>query len=211
MVDQVENFVRVSVNGKHKEKDTTIELEPSQTQLLPSINNGKYNLIWYDAGNFANPDEDDNVEIIRVNSIDTVNDTISVSRGQENTIATPKNRTNGQYELLLAPTAKTIQDIDSEKLDSKEYTPESDTHQRYTDSEAQEAVNELNIARNSFTQVINVPVTNSASDGEHVGYKFAIDNETVVSIKAKADGDGGIKDDPDVFVNGKNVRLAHWA
>jgi len=65
-----------------------------------------------------------------VNSINTNNDTISVTRGVENTSASAKN-TGTEYELLLTPTAKTIEDIDANKLD---------TTQRYTDGEAVSAI-----------------------------------------------------------------------
>jgi hypothetical protein len=129
-LDQVENFVRVSVAGTHDSGASTVALESGEASELPPVTDGKYNLVWFDASGFAQPDADPNVEIVRVNSINTNNDTISVTRGLENTSATAKD-TGTNYELLLTPTAKIIEDIDANKLD---------TTQRYTDSEAVSAI-----------------------------------------------------------------------
>jgi len=129
-LDQVENFVRVSVAGTHDSGASTVALESGEASELPLVTDGKYNLVWFDASGFAQPDADPNVEIVRVNSINTNNDTISVTRGLENTSATAKD-TGTNYELLLTPTAKIIEDIDANKLD---------TTQRYTDSEAVSAI-----------------------------------------------------------------------
>ena len=141
VLDQVENFIRVSVSGSHASGDSTISLQSGEASTLPDPSNGKYNLVWFDSQNYQLPDKDPNVEIVRVNSVDTANDTVSVTRGQENTTATTKSETGAEYELLLGPTAKTIQEIDQFKLDSSAYSPEADTHARYTDSEALDAIN----------------------------------------------------------------------
>jgi hypothetical protein len=129
-LDQVKNFIRVTVNGKHTSGASTISLKAGEASELPNITNGKYNLVWYDSQNFRRPDTDPNAEIIRVNSIDESNDTISVTRGVENTSATSKNTDNATYELFLGVTAKTITDIDDQKLNKTS---------RYTDSEASSA------------------------------------------------------------------------
>src|SRR6056297_207116 len=141
VLDQVENFIRVSVSGSHASGDSTISLQSGEASTLPDPSNGKYNLVWFDSQNYRLPDKDPNVEIVRVNSVDTANDTVSVTRGQENTTATTKSETGAEYELLLGPTAKTIQEIDQFKLDASAYSPEADTHTRYEDSEAISAIN----------------------------------------------------------------------
>jgi hypothetical protein len=69
--------------------------------------------VWFDAGTFARPDEDPNVEIVRAQSIDTQNDTLLVSRGEESTSASTKNTVGGEYALILAPTSKMFDDIDA--------------------------------------------------------------------------------------------------
>ena len=44
----------------------------------------------------------------------------------------------------------------------------------------------------SFTQVINAPSTSAAASGDLVGYTFAVDNQSILEVKADADGSGGI-------------------
>jgi hypothetical protein len=192
-LDQVENFVRVSVDGTHDSGVSTVTLESGEASELPLVTDGKYNLVWFDASGFAQPDADPNVEIVRLNSINTNNDTISVTRGVENTSATSKNDST-EYELLLTPTAKTIEDIDANKLD---------TTQRYTDSEAVSAVDDeviepdKSIHSRSIDGTLNLssddglvlapPVTgtgNISGEGSFVvaGGKDSVDAETLDGI-----------------------------
>jgi|APHM01.1.fsa_nt_gi hypothetical protein len=156
-LDQVENFVRVTVSGPHASGDTSISLQSGEASKLPDVSQGKYNLTWFDKENFSLPSEDPNVEIIRVNAIDTVNDTISVTRGQENTTASDKSVGDAVYQLILTPTAKIIEDIDSQKLNKSTYSPEADTHDRYTDSEASDAAPVQSV--NSRTGDVSLPPT----------------------------------------------------
>src|SRR6056297_1486558 len=293
VLDQVENFIRVSVSGSHASGDSTISLQSGEASSLPDPSNGKYNLVWFDSQNYQLPDKDPNVEIVRVNSVDTANDTVSVTRGQENTTATTKSETGAEYELLLGPTAKTIQEIDQFKLDASAYSPEADTHTRYEDSEAISAINNdsdhgstashnyfsgshndlsnigssdhhtrysdsearaavdganvdisgnavslatssfdisedattnelvisdsnnvelirqpesgptqflqgvdagpISAPEDSFTQLINAPVTSSLSSGSTVGYTLSLDNQSILSVEGEADGSGGIQ------------------
>jgi len=110
-LDQTANFVRVGVSGSHDDIATTVTLAQGDASVLPDPSNGKYNLVWFDAGTFARPDEDPNVEIVRAQSIDTQNDTLLVSRGEESTSASTKNTVGGEYVLVLAPTSKMFDDI----------------------------------------------------------------------------------------------------
>jgi len=110
-LDQTANFVRVGVSGSHDDIATTVTLAQGDASVLPDPSNGKYNLVWFDAGTFARPDEDPNVEIVRAQSIDTQNDTLLVSRGEESTNASTKNTAGGEYVLVLAPTSKMFDDI----------------------------------------------------------------------------------------------------
>ncbi len=169
-LDQVANFVRVTVDGTHTSGDSTVSLKSGEASELPNVSNGKYNLVWFDSKNHRRPDSDPEAEIVRVNSIDTSADTISVTRGRENTTATAKDTSPATYELFLGPTAKTITDIGSQKLDK---------NQRYSDTEARGAINgniikpEQSIHSNSIDSAITLssdegldltgPVTGSAS------------------------------------------------
>jgi len=65
----------------------------------------------------------------------------------------------------------------------------------------------------SYTQIINAPVTGSAAAGDRVGYTLALDNQTFLAIDGEADGSGGIQNTvvrvpnsnivPDAAGNGK--------
>jgi hypothetical protein len=80
-----------------------------------------------------------------------------VTRGVENTSATAKN-TGTNYELLLTPTAKIIEDIDANKLD---------TTQRYTDSEAVSAIDDEVIEpdKSIHDRSISGDITLASDDG----------------------------------------------
>lgn len=114
VLDQTTNFVRVSVSGTHSDTETTISLENGEASKLPDPSTAQYNVVWYDAGGFNRPSDDSNVEIVRVTAVDTNNDTVDVTRGQENTSASTKNTSGGQYVLLLAATSKQFSDVDTE-------------------------------------------------------------------------------------------------
>lgn len=45
----------------------------------------------------------------------------------------------------------------------------------------------------TFSQVINASVTSALNSGDNVGYTFAIDNQSIVNVRAEADGGGGIQ------------------
>jgi len=192
-LDQVENFVRVSVAGTHGSGASTVALESGEASELPPVTDGKYNLVWFDASGFAQPDADPNVEIVRVNSINTNNDTISVTRGVENTSATAKN-TGTDYELHLTLTAKIIDDIDANKLD---------TTQRYTDSEAVSAIDDevIEPEQSIHSRTIESNLTLSSDDGLILtgpvtgtgsisgDGKFLIPNENTSSTAGSIDAD----------------------
>lgn len=111
-LDPTQNFTIVEVSGTHSDTDTSVSLVSGEGSKLPDPSTeGEYNLVWWDSANYSSPAADPNVEIIRVTGIST--DTLTVSRGQENTSASTKNTSDGEYVMALTLTAKTIQDIDS--------------------------------------------------------------------------------------------------
>jgi len=111
-LDQTTNFVRENAAESIGSTETTISVDDAST--FPDPNNGNYNVVIWDYDTYKRPDEDPDVEIMRVTGRDTSNDTISVTRGQEATAATPHPSSS---QLHLAPTAKMFADIDSQKLD----------------------------------------------------------------------------------------------
>ena len=110
MVDQVKNFVVGTVSTGYDESATTIVLDSGHN--LPNPSGDNYNVVWYDSTNFSNPALDPKVEIDRVTVLST--NTITITRAQESTSATTKNTSGATYKMILAPTAKTITDLQSE-------------------------------------------------------------------------------------------------
>jgi len=121
-LDQVENFVEVNVSGTHSSTETTISLQSGEASNLPDPSSGEYNLVWFDSTNFSRPSEDSEVEIVRVTGRDTTNDTITVLRGQENTTAVNHDTANSDYVLILAQTAKMIEDVDAADFSTNSLT-----------------------------------------------------------------------------------------
>jgi len=121
-LDQVENFVEVNVAGDHNSTETTISLQTGEASNLPDPANGEYNLVWFNSTNFSRPSDDDDVEIVRVTGRDTNNDTITVQRGQENTSAVAHDTSNSDYVMILAYTAKTVEDIDQANFETNSLT-----------------------------------------------------------------------------------------
>jgi len=111
MIDQRSNFINVAVAGTHTDTATTISLESGEASELPDPANGEYNLVWFNEEENT-PDQDSNVEIVRVTAVDTSNDEITVARGQEGTTAVAHDSTPN-YRMILSATAKTFSDIDT--------------------------------------------------------------------------------------------------
>jgi len=50
----------------------------------------------------------------------------------------------------------------------------------------------LEAPEDTFSQIINTPVTDDLNQGDKIGHTLAINNQTVFSVEAEADGSGGI-------------------
>jgi len=121
-LDNVENFVEVNVAGTHTSSDTVIQLGNGEASDLPDPSNGEYNLVWFDETNYVKPGNDPEVEIVRVTGRDTGNDTITVSRGQENTSPVAHDTASVNYIMLLSNTAKIIEDVDAANFSTNSVT-----------------------------------------------------------------------------------------
>lgn len=110
-LDQTSNFVRGAVDASINSGDTTISVVDAS--LYPDPANGEYNLVLWDAGSYPRPDQDPDVEVVRVTGRDTTNDNLTVTRAQESTSDVSHPATS---QLALTPTAKMFSDIDSQKL-----------------------------------------------------------------------------------------------
>lgn len=111
MVDQVANFVHVTVSTGYDASATDIVLSSGEGSELPDPTGENYNLVWYDYTNYPGVDSDPNAEIIRVTAKSS--DTITVIRNQEGSGASIKNTVDATYKMFLGPTAKTISDIEN--------------------------------------------------------------------------------------------------
>lgn len=120
MFDQVKNFVRVNVEGTHSETDTEISIDGDDINDLPDTSNGEYNLVWWDTTEFPAPEDDPDVEIVRVTEVDYDNNVITVNRGREDTSASSKDTVDRVYQMILAPTAKKFNDYEDN------FVPKSD-------------------------------------------------------------------------------------
>jgi hypothetical protein len=110
-LDQVANFIKVTVNQGYGTTDTAIQLATGQGAKLPNPASGNYNVIWYNSTDYVDPADDPNVEIVRATAISS--DTLTVIRAQEGTTATQKQNATKIYKLMLGLTAKMINDISS--------------------------------------------------------------------------------------------------
>ena len=69
-------------------------------------------LVWFNNSTYSDPADDPNVEIVRC-TIST-GDILTIDRHQEGTPASNKNASGKIYKMLLSPTKKTIDDIQTE-------------------------------------------------------------------------------------------------
>ena len=111
-LDQAANFVREPVTEPIDSTQTSISVGDAAT--FPDPASGNYNLILFDPA-AGRPDQDPDVEVVRVSGRDTANDTLTVSRGREGTSAASHPE---RSELQLSYTAKLRDDIESGFVDA---------------------------------------------------------------------------------------------
>ena len=118
LLDPVTNFGKVTVSTGYDNSATSIVLNSGEGYKLPDTGLGSFNLVWFNNSTYADPADDPNVEIVRC--ISRVEDTLILMRAQEGTGVTPNvtgythNISGKIYKMILAPTKKTIDDIQSE-------------------------------------------------------------------------------------------------
>jgi len=86
---------------------------PNDNELIQRYSTGgsQYNLVWYNSTDYPDPSDDPDVEIVRVESRNE--DTLMITRAQEDTTATAKNIVGKTYKMILTITKKTIDDINT--------------------------------------------------------------------------------------------------
>src|SRR5947208_549156 len=68
-LDQVANFIKVTVNQGYGTTDTAIQLATGQGAKLPNPASGAYNLVYWNSTDYVDPADDPNVEIVRATAI----------------------------------------------------------------------------------------------------------------------------------------------
>lgn len=112
-IDPTVNFGKVNVSTGYDASATSIDLSSGEGATLPDPGvDGAYNLTWWNAAAYPDPADDPNVEIVRITARSS--DTLTVTRAQEGTSASTKNTSGGEYKMVLSPTKKTIDDIESD-------------------------------------------------------------------------------------------------
>ena len=109
VLDAVSNFVRGTADAEVGTDDTTVSVEDASIFPDPATD-GEFNVVIWDANNFPRPDQDADVEILRVTARDTDANELTVTRAQEMTSAAAHPEGSA---IHLSPTAKMFSDIES--------------------------------------------------------------------------------------------------
>ena len=109
VLDAVANFVRGTSTESINDSQTTIPVDDASIFPDPSVQ-GEFNVVIWDANNFPRPDQDADVEILRVTARDTDANELTVTRAQEMTSAASHPEGSA---IHLSPTAKMFSDIES--------------------------------------------------------------------------------------------------
>jgi len=109
VLDAVSNFVRGNTDASVDSTQTTVSVDDASIFPDPA-SDGEYNVVIWDVASHPRPDQDPAVEILRVTAIDTTNDDLTVTRGQETTSGA--SHPSGSA-IHLSPTAKMFGDIES--------------------------------------------------------------------------------------------------
>lgn len=110
MLDPVKNFAKVTVSTGYDNLATSIVLSSGHGAKLPDpATDGSFNLVWWNSTDFSDPADDSNNEIVRCTARST--DTLTITRAQEGTSATNKNTGGKTYKMILAPTKKLRDDV----------------------------------------------------------------------------------------------------
>lgn len=162
-LDQVANFIRGTANGSVTNSETTIDVTDASVFPDPSGGN-EYNVVIWDVDNFPRPDQDPDVEILRVTARDTTANTLTVNRGEEST--TGASHPDGSA-IHLSPTAKMFTDIETELANAGNHSVSDDG------TEVSSNPSDVNFSTNvSVTDDGDGTVTVNASGGLQDGENF---------------------------------------
>ncbi len=125
-LDPIKNFARVDVSIGYDYAAVSVALSAGEGAKLPQPStDGEFNLVWFNYTDYKNPTDDPLKEIVRVTA--RTDDTLTITRAQEETSAQNHNIAEKTYVMILGMTKKMKDDIET-AIDSKEdslgYTPE---------------------------------------------------------------------------------------
>jgi len=109
VLDAVSNFVRGETDAAIDSTQTTVSVVDASIFPDPATD-GEYNVVIWDTGQYPRPDQDPNVEILRVTAIDTGTDDLTTTRAQETTAGASHPSGSAVH---LSPTAKMFGDIEN--------------------------------------------------------------------------------------------------
>ena len=190
VLDAVSNFVRGSTDAAVGTEDTTVSVEDASIFPDPATD-GEFNVVIWDVNNFPRPDQDGDVEIMRVTGRDTTANELTVTRGQEMTSAAAHPEGSA---IHLSPTAKMFSDIESTFSDfwdagTQELTADvNNTNTTTTSLEAgdlktnrswQDVTSSRSFStsetNNSDSEILVVATAQSNTDGSNVGLQPEVD------------------------------------
>ncbi len=154
LLDPVVNFGKVTVSGGYTSTDTEIHLITGDGSKLPNpVPSGSFNLVWFNNSTYSDPADDPYVEIVRC--IARVDDTLTLMRHQEGTLASDKNIPTKIYKMILSPTKKTIDDIGVESQSKVNTHSALSTGVHGIGADTIDGVNARNIAISTHSSVVS--------------------------------------------------------
>jgi len=118
-LDPVRNFAYGVLVSGISDTDTSLTISDSDASKFPNPStDGAFNVVIFNYTDYLDPAEDPDVEIVRVTASSSSggNTTYTIARGQEGTTAKSHNTADKTYRIILAPTKKMIEDIETKVL-----------------------------------------------------------------------------------------------
>jgi len=110
-LDPVTNAAKATLSAGITAGATSLSVSSGGDEF-PATADGDFNIFIWNATDYDNAEDDPNYEIIRVGARSS-NTFSSLTRGQEGTSGVAHNTGGKTYMIALAPTKKTIEDIDA--------------------------------------------------------------------------------------------------
>lgn len=129
-LDPAANFVRTTTDTVIDNSQTTLSVADASGFPDPNTE-GEYNIVVWAVESYPRPDQDPDVEIMRVTGRDTTNDNLTVTRGREDTVAV--GHPSGSA-VQVSATAKMFSDIQAKTSGLSDDGAKLDIDSIYTNS-----------------------------------------------------------------------------